>query len=202
MYFELAGEPAVFREAMERNRRVYLTSDVVHRPIIDTTERQLVDLLNANNYPKGAWVLHMLRREMGDSAFVDGLRAYYAAYRDSTALSADFAGVMERYAGSSLEGFFRQWLLQPGYPKLEVAWRYAAGQLRLEVTQTQPAPWGLFQLTLPVRIELETGERLDLAVPVADRREVMERPLAAAPREVLVDPQATLLLEATVTRGR
>ena len=202
MYFELAGDPAAFREAMERHRRVYMTSDVVDRPIIDTSERQVVDLRNANNYPKGAWVLHMLRGEMGDSAFVDGLRAYYAAYRDSTALSADFAGVMERYAGASLEGFFRQWLLQPGYPQLGVAWRYAAGRLTLEVTQTQPSAWGLFELTLPVRLELENGERLDLEMPLASRREVMERSLEAAPRQVLVDPQGALLLEATVTRGR
>jgi hypothetical protein len=26
-------------------------------------------LLNDNNYQKGAWVLHMLRRQLGDEAF-------------------------------------------------------------------------------------------------------------------------------------
>jgi len=202
MYFELAGEPAVFHEAMERHRRVYMASAVVNRPIIDTAERQLVDLLNANNYPKGAWVLHMLRREMGDSAFVDGLRSYYAAYRDSTALSADFAGVMERYAPAPLDGFFRQWLLQPGYPRIALRWRHGNGKLALEVTQTQPSTWGLFDLTLPIRIELRNGERLEIHLPLRARRQVLERPLEVAPKEVLVDPQGELLLEATVTQGR
>jgi len=36
-----------------------------------------IKLLNANSYPKGAWVLHMLRELMGDSAFFRGLRTYY-----------------------------------------------------------------------------------------------------------------------------
>ena len=33
--------------------------------------------LNANTYPKGAWVLHMLRREIGDEMFFRTLRSYY-----------------------------------------------------------------------------------------------------------------------------
>jgi aminopeptidase N len=202
MYFELVGEPEKFHEAMERNRRVYLTSDVVNRPIIDTTERRLVNLLNANNYPKGAWVLHMLRGVMGDSAFVGGLRAYYAAYRDSTALSSDFAHIMERYAGLSLETFFRQWLAQPGYPQLDVEWRYAGGTITLQVTQTQPPAWGLFELDLPVRIELTDGKRVELQMAIAGRDEVTEHPLASEPRALVVDPRGTLLLEATVTEKR
>jgi len=40
--------------------------------------------LNANSYPKGAWVLHMLRGLNRRPAFFDGLRTYYRTYRDST----------------------------------------------------------------------------------------------------------------------
>ena len=198
LYFELVGEPAAFHAAMERNRRVYMASDVVDRPIIDPTEHQLTNLLNANNYPKGAWVLHMLRGELGDSAFFDGLRAYYAGYRDSTALSADFAAVMERYSGKSLDTFFQQWLLQPGYPKLEVSWNYDDTTLTLEVEQTQPAKWGLFELTLPVRLVLHNGERLDIDVPVSGRRSVLKRELTVMPKEVVADPEGRLLVEAVV----
>ena len=48
---------------------------MTERPIIDTTATDLMGLLNSNNYPKGAWVLHELRGVVGDSAFFGGMRA-------------------------------------------------------------------------------------------------------------------------------
>ena len=38
-------------------------------PIIDTTLPVSIRLLNKNSYEKGGWVLHMLRRELGDTMF-------------------------------------------------------------------------------------------------------------------------------------
>jgi aminopeptidase N len=184
---------------MERNRRVYMASDVVDRPIIDTAEKDISRLLNENNYPKGAWVLHMLRREMGDSAFFAGIRAFYSAFRDSTALSADLAGVMEGFAGRSLEWFFEQWLLQPGYPRLDLAWRYGGGELSLDIKQTQPAAWGFFRVRLPVEVELENGARESFQVEVEARAvTVLRRPLPAKPTRLAPDLEG-VLAEASVT---
>src|SRR5438034_11584539 len=131
---------SVLTTGMRRDAESYFSSSVVDRPILDTTVTDYVTLLNANNYPKGAWVLHMLRGYIGDSGFFRGIREYYRRYRDSTALSDDFRSVMEDAAGRDLEWFFRQWLRQPGYPQLNVAWRpQGVGRVRLDVTQVQPA---------------------------------------------------------------
>jgi aminopeptidase N len=200
LFFELVKEPAAFRDAMERNRRVYLASKVVDRPIIDTAEKDIQRLLNDNNYPKAAWVLHMLRHEVGDSAFFAGVRAYYAAFRDSTALSDDFATMMERSAGRSLRWFFEQWLLQPGYPKLALKWTYTSGEVSLEVNQTQPAAWGRFRLRLPIGVELENGDRVALEVPVEPQSRTTFRQAAAArPKRLVADPEGVVLAETTVT---
>ena len=48
--------------------RFYLRSP---RPVIDTTITNLMRLLSANSYQKGAWVLHMLRNELGDESFLE-----------------------------------------------------------------------------------------------------------------------------------
>lgn len=195
MFFELAGEAPRFRDAMERNRRVYMASAVVDRPIIDTAAKDLFGLLNENNYPKGAWVLHMLRAEVGDSVLVRGLRTFYATFRDSTVLSSDFAAVMTQAAGRPLEEFFRQWLLQPGYPKVRAAWSYQGERLTLELRQAQPEGWGAFKLRLPVRAELANGEVVDFVVRVEGAAATIERPLPARPTRLLLDPEATLLME-------
>ena len=47
-------------------------------------------LLNPNSYQKGAWVLHMLRHELGDDIFWKGMRSFYEKYKNSNALTDDF----------------------------------------------------------------------------------------------------------------
>jgi aminopeptidase N len=203
MFFEQVGEAPRFREAMERNRRVYFLSHVVDRPIVDTAQKVLLDLLNANAYPKAAWVLHMLRAEVGDSAFVAGLRTYYRRFRDSSVLSADFQRVMEEVSGRSLGWFFEQWLLQPGYPRLSVEWAYRDATLVLAVRQVQDERWGSFALRLPVRVELEGGSAEEFVVRVGGRRSEVERRLRDRPARVLLDPGATLLMEVVeLSEGR
>jgi aminopeptidase N len=182
LFYQLVQEPDKFRDAMERNRRVYMASNVVDRPIIDTAEKDVSRLLNENNYPKGAWVLHMLRREIGDSAFFAGTRAYYSTFRDSTALSLDLMRTMEAVAGRPLDWFFEQWLWQPGYPRLDLVWRVENGELVVEVKQTQPAKWGFFRVRLPVEVELDNGSRADVMLDVEARATtVLRRAVPAQP---------------------
>ena len=196
LFYELVQEPAHMKEAMERNRRVYLASDVVDRPIIDTANKNIPTLLNENNYPKAAWVLAMLRREVGDSAFFSGVREYYSTFRDTTALSSDFAAIMEHAAGRPLDWFFKQWLLQPGYPQLDVTWSYEAGELSLTVKQTQPAKWGFYRLSLPVAVETEDGGKDQFNIPVEARAENQFRQsLAARPTRLVLDPEGVVLAE-------
>ena len=89
---------------MVKAAQAIFESRETERPIIDTAQSDLLELLNSNNYQKGAWVLHQLRGLTGDSAFYAGLRRYYTVYKDSTALSADFARIMSEISrqGSGL----------------------------------------------------------------------------------------------------
>jgi len=203
VFYESMGEMDRFRESMQQKKAAYLASDVVNRPVIDTTEKNLFALLNSNNYPKGAWILHMLRRQMGDEPFFDGVREYYVTYRDSTALSADLLVIMERHAEQPLRWFFEQWLLQPGYPQLDLAWSYdAAGRsVTARVRQVQDDAWGTFTIAVPLRLELE-GRVLNTTAEFAGGHEVTVRfdDVASEPRGIVVDPEGELLL--TVTNSR
>jgi aminopeptidase N len=90
-------------------------------PVVDTTANgEYTQLLNANSYQKGGWVLHMLRRQVGDSSFWKGIRTYYAAYGGRNANTGDFRRVMEKVSGRDLGEFFQQWLYTPGMPELTI----------------------------------------------------------------------------------
>ena len=197
---------SVLVNGMRANAETYFKSAVTDRPIVDSGfAAEPMKLLNANSYPKGAWVLHMLRGLIGDRPFFDGLRTYYRTYRDSTATSEDFERVMERASGKNLTWFFHQWLYQPGYPQLDVTWQReaGAGRMLVGITQRQKPEWGLFRLpvlTLEFRDSGGRTLRRDVAVTGADASAQFDLPFA--PSEVRVDPDGKLLLKVTAISRR
>lgn len=68
------------------------------------------DLFGETVYDKGAWVLHMLRYEIGDSNFFKVLREYYNKYKYSNASVEDFKNVCENISGKVLKKFFDEWI--------------------------------------------------------------------------------------------
>ena len=210
-YFDLVfaaalGDDSALAQGMRGEARGYFASDVVARPVVDAAAEDLMGLLNANSYNKGAWVLHMLRGEVGDSAFFRAVRRYYAAYRDSSVLSEDFERVVERAAGKDLRWFFRQWLYQPGYPRLDVTWRApgAGRRVVLRVAQAQPAAWGRFRLPrVAVRFAVADGPAMDRVLALDPRRaeQTFTFTLPRAPTGLAVDPHGVLLLSANVRQA-
>ncbi|HCV95238.1 MAG TPA: aminopeptidase [Stenotrophomonas sp.] len=61
-------------------------------------------------YRKGAYVLHLLRVELGEAAFWRGLREYTVANDGRAVVTADFQRAMEKAAGRSLQPFFQAWV--------------------------------------------------------------------------------------------
>ncbi|MFI5207282.1 MAG: M1 family metallopeptidase [Gemmatimonadales bacterium] len=207
-YFDLVIGAAldgdsVLVNGMRANAAGWMRSGVVNRPVIDTTEQDPNALLNANVYPKGAWVLHMLRGTVGDSAFFRGIREYYRLYRDSSVSTDQFQGVMERASGRRLGWFFSQWLRQPGYPQLDVAWRAdsAAHAVTIEALQSQPGAWGRFAIPeVPVefrRAGRVVGRGAFELLPQMNSQLVTFR-VGEMPDEVVIDPERTLLMVAVV----
>ena len=61
-------------------------------------------------YSKGAYVLHLLRLELGDRLFWAGIRHYTKKYFGKSVTTADFQAAMEEATGRSLKLFFDQWI--------------------------------------------------------------------------------------------
>jgi len=186
---------SIFIQTMGKAAAAILASKDSERPILDSAATDLLGLLNTNNYQKGAWVLHQLRGLTGDSTFFSGLRRYYATYRDTTATSADFARIMSAAAGQDLDWYFRQALLQPGYPILTIDWKHEGQKLTFDITQTQPTGWGAYRIPnlilrvdgKPVRLEIN-GRRSLLGVEGIGKK----------PKKIEVDPKGWWLLKSTV----
>ncbi len=196
LYFEAKDGVERFRQLMEEERQGYVSSGVAGLPMVDPDQKDLFALLNANNYNKGAWVLHMLRGMLGDDAFFEGIRAYYAAHEHATALSADLRRAFEAASGTDLSGFFDRWVYEPGYPQYDVEWSWSAekGLAEVRIEQVQPSEWGTFSIPLAVDFTTSTGT-IRRRVPVDGRTTTATVEINAEPTSVVVDPDGDVLKE-------
>lgn len=138
----------------ERNRVIKFSRQYDH-PIVDTTYQSLMHLLNPNSYQKGAWFLHMLRNEVGDSTFWNGIRMYYETYKYSNAATTDFQAVMETASGKDLNLFFNQWLREGLHPVLLINNGRKCGKEFLEIKQQKKTH--VFEFNLEVEVIYEDG---------------------------------------------
>src|SRR5215210_4377997 len=140
LWNQQAHGDSAFRVELRQIRSDILndTTAVTKRPVIDTIETDLLALLNVNSYQKGGFVLHMLRTQLGDSAFFVGIRDYYTRHKHGTAVTADLQAALENASGENLRSFFDQWLRRPGYPEVTVSWggRENPSATTISVTQT------------------------------------------------------------------
>jgi len=102
-----------------------------------------------------------------------------------------------------MEWFFEQWLLQPGYPQLEVTWSYAesTGSLDVVMRQVQQQEWGAYTLRLPLGLELDDGEVKQAVIRISGRESVHSFDVDSKPVAVKVDPDETLLMSVVEVRS-
>ena len=165
-------------------------------PMFDRDTENLMELLNANNYQKGAWVLHMLRSQLGDDAFFRGIRNYYSAHKNSTASSEDLRAALEKASGKSLRAFFARWVYDSGHPQYELAW-YWLGKRELRLVLTQRQSGNTFVDPVPVTISTASGKR-EIVLKPAGKLLIERVPLRQRPTSIEVDPRDVLLDETTI----
>ncbi len=150
----------------------------------------------AVGYGKALMLFHMLRRELGDAVFVDGLRRFYRERRFRVSGYVDLERSFSEAAGRPLEAFFRQWLERTGAPALRLddarAEPYGEGfRLRARIEQTQDGP--PYRLRLPLAVTLEGREQAyQTEVEIDRRRQDIALDLPARPLHLAVDPEFDL----------
>jgi aminopeptidase N len=166
-------------------------------PIFDRDTENLMELLNANNYQKGAWVLHMLRSQLGDDAFFRGIKNYYSTHKHSTASSEDLRAALEKASGKDLRTFFARWVYDSGHPQYHLQW-FWLGRRELRVVLSQRQAGAAFNDPVPITITTVKGKR-DIVLQPAGKLWIGRIPLREKPTAIEVDPRNELLDETTVT---
>ncbi|HEX6164754.1 MAG TPA: M1 family aminopeptidase [Vicinamibacterales bacterium] len=174
---------AAFREVLRQFRRwsiddsdqgpVYLGYRLGHIKGESRTFRALV-------YNKGAGVLHMLRRTIGDEAFFAGVKRFYAENRFKKASTDDLRKAMEAASGRDLNRFFERWIYDNGIPRLRYSTAVEGNELTVRFEQTGD----LYDVPVTMSVTYADGKTAEFIVQVNDAANVAQFPLTGAMRSV------------------
>ncbi len=147
----------------------------------------------AIGYGKTLMFFHMLRQQLGDDVFVEGLRAFY---RDNTfrhAAFQDLQKAFEQLSGQDLSVQFTQWVTRPGAPILQVSNAHARPDesgYRLTATLEQAQNGPPYTLNVPIAISRADQNRAyQTTVPMHSRRQQLDLQLPFRPLQLHVDPE-------------
>jgi hypothetical protein len=143
-------------------------------------------------YNKGAAVLHMLRRLLGDEVFFRGLRRFYMDRRYQKAGTEDFERAMEAESGRVLDRFFERWIYGNAVPRVRYSAEIGDAQVRVRFEQTGDL---VFDLPVTVTLTYANGRTVDVMVPVTDAQVERTIPTEGPVRRVQVNQDAAALAE-------
>ncbi len=182
----------------ERNEIIQFNT-INHHCIVDTASN-LLSLLNINSYQKGAWVLHMLRNETGDSLFQKIIRTFYKQYKGGNADSRDFELVVKTVCHQDYKWFFDQWLYRPGIPEINLGWKFYYNSLpksnRLQLNFKKKGSF-IFHRPFEILLIYEDGTREMKSFNINKENSQYTVGMKKKPSLIVLDPGKRVLFKGT-----
>jgi len=128
-------------------------------------------------YPKGAYVLHMIRmmmidRKMGDQRFKAMMQDFVKTYANQPATTEDFKAMAEKYMSPEmdidgnhrLDWFFNEYVYGTALPnyKLDYSFADAPDGLQFKLKLSQSGVDQNFKMLVPVYLEMNDGRLLSI----------------------------------------
>jgi hypothetical protein len=148
-------------------------------------------------YNKGAGVLHMLRRLLGDEAFFNGLRRFYADRRYQKAGTEDFERAMEAESGRTLDRFFERWIYGTAIPRVTYRSTIADKSVGIRFEQLGDL---VFDLPVTVTLVYADGRTTDVMVPVTEKTVEQTIPTEGGVRQVQINRDSAAIAELVEAR--
>ncbi|WP_046755901.1 M1 family metallopeptidase [Kordia jejudonensis] len=148
-------------------------------------------------YNKGAMVIHMLRKKLGDDVFFQGIRNYL----NDEELAYGYANTdqlkvhLEKESGENLTEFFNDWIYGEGYPSYDVAW-YQSGKddVNIRVNQAQSnRKVAYFEMNVPFLVVGIEGEKKLITLDNTFNGQEFTLSVGFEIADIVFDPQYDLI---------
>jgi len=155
-------------------------------------------------YEKGAWVLHMLRKRIGNDRFLKVLAELRKQYEFRGVSSADLLDLVKKslppgVSADSMESFFDNWVYSTGIPTLRVKYSVKASpkvdapSWRVSGTLEQSGVDENFSVDVPVEIQFAKGPAQTVWVRTSNEPSGFSATLKQVPLKVSVPVGSSVL---------
>ena len=188
LLLELKGKGAAYRfqEMMKYSNYVNDENDF---PLNEFGYRDSM-ASQAIGYAKLLMVFHMLRKETGDSNFLNGLKKFYETFKYRYAGYDDMRKTFEAESGRSLKDFFQQWVHRKGAPEIRLkhaSYVSSGDRYDLKLTVEQEAP--VFKVKIPVAIWSKGSSLGEIhTIEIDSREKAFDFQLPSEPVAIRLDP--------------
>lgn len=199
---EFVGKKAFQEQLIKDRKRVISFAQKTLPPLKDTLTQNVQDLLNPNAYQKGAWVLHMIREQIGKEQFWKVIQNYYKTYQYNNASSKDFFKVLEKTTGKNFSLFYKDWITQPGHPILitnlkeeiitDTLTNITQNLYTIEVKQQQKI---LFHFPLEIQLYFEDNTKEIITLDVNNSIITQNLLYSKKLKQLKLDPNCKLLFD-------
>jgi hypothetical protein len=205
MYLESQLGPKSLEVALELYRKQLLTKG----PDGETAESEgpVVQgrrLESSNNpsasfavlYGKGTWIIHMIRRRLGDAQFLKMLAELRKRYEWQAVDTEGFRLLCAEFmpkgaADPKLEAFFDQWVYGTGVPTLKMTSSTKAGKLTVTLTQADVAED--VSIAVPVEIQTARGKSVLKSMFTSSEPVQLTVPVTSPTAKAVLDPGWSVL---------
>lgn len=184
----------LYRDATNR----ILTQKDDKKPIVYNSYKNAMEQFDYRSYPKGSWVLHMLRSQLGPHLYRKCIKAYLEKHALTSVVSDDLRQVIEEHSGRPMDRFFDQWVYHPRHPDLKITYKWMPKEKLAKVTikQTQKVDDDVLLYRFPTKLRfIADGKTVDHEIEVRETEEDFYVALAAQPSVVRFDPDYTVLAD-------
>jgi aminopeptidase N len=196
-YTEHARGKAAYEQQVASSTSDYLQEAKLYtRPLATNLYPDADAMFDSHTYPKGAVILHTLRRQLGDDRFYAGLHQYLNRMRHSPADTSDLAAAITDATGVDVKPFFDQWIYKPGHPVLDYTWTWndSKHEIVLHVKQLQDTSTGAPVYRIPAKVGLIAGGSVARKpVELSEKEQDIQVSASGKPDAVLLDPDLDFL---------
>ena len=174
------------------------------RPIVFNRYDNPGDNFDSHTYPKGANVLNLLRRILGEDTFFRVLSTFLHDNAFKPVDTHDFMKTVKEVSGKNMDWFFDQFIFSPGHAVFEVSksWDPTRKILTVNILQKQDSTPLVPIYTLPVNLGFTfADQQVVKEVWLKNKAESFEFPLESEPLMVRFDEGNFLLKEWTFKKS-
>ena len=189
LWDEKANGKAAYRATVESMFKGYVEGTRNIGPLASYLYSHGDTMFDGQSYGKGAVILHMLRRHVGDKAFFEGIKLYLTRFRHMPVETDDFRQAMSDASGKDLEHWFEQWVFRAGHMEVSTAWTHADGKIELNIKQLQTgAPYSFDTV-----VEITSGtSKTRRPIHIDSRETIVLYDAPIKPDSVTLDPDGDI----------